>query len=54
MLHDHDVPKLSQPKMSAAEVNLFLTQVKYGSNMSEIANKIRDLRRNFKVQRSVE
>ena len=27
MLHDHDVPKLTQPKMSAAEVNLFLAQV---------------------------
>ena len=27
MLLDHDVPKLSQPRMSAAEVNLFLTQV---------------------------
>ncbi len=27
MVHDHDVPKLSQPRMSAAEVNLFLAQV---------------------------
>jgi uncharacterized protein (TIGR00369 family) len=27
MLHDHDVPKLTQPRMSAAEVNLFLAQV---------------------------
>ena len=26
-MHDHDVPKLSQPRMSAAEVNLFLAQV---------------------------
>ena len=27
MLHDHDVPKPAHPRMSAAEVNLFLAQV---------------------------
>ncbi len=27
MLHDHDAPKLAHPRMTAAEVNLFLTQV---------------------------
>ncbi|HWJ18135.1 MAG TPA: hypothetical protein VNR65_05335 [Geobacterales bacterium] len=52
MLHDHDVPKLAQPKLSAAEVNLFLAEVFPQIDIGRV-HKVEETRHGFARMRMV-